>query len=89
MDKSKVIFNVVLNGNDVNTYNQMPKKEKVDWIKSNTNQTDENLINSFVYGNNISERVSEKAADNTKSNITRKTGKGDSNAGQKPESGKD
>lgn len=89
MDKSKVIFNVVLNGKDVNTYNQMPQEEKVEWIKNNTNQKDENLINSFVYGTDKRKGVSEKTSDSPKPAIVRKAGKGNSDAGHKPEKGKD
>lgn len=89
MENSKEIFNVVLNAKDVNTYNKMPQEEKAEWIKKNTNQKDDNLINAFVYGKDISTGVSAKTPKSPKPAIIRKTGSTDSNEGQNTENRED
>ena len=89
MRNSKTIFNVVLNGKDVNTYNQMPQGKKVEWIKKNTNQKDENLINTFVYGKDFSERIPKKVTNNSEPIVDREVSSSDNNARQKPKGRKD
>ena len=89
MRNSKTIFNVVLNGKDVNTYNQMPQEKKVEWIKKNTNQKDENLINTFVYGKDFSERIPKKVTNNSEPIVDREVSSSDNNARQKPKGRKD
>lgn len=89
MKNSKTIFNIVLNGKDVNTYNQMPQEKKVGWIKKNTNQKDENLINTFVYGKDFSERIPKKVTNNSEPIVDREVSSSDNNARQKPKGRKD
>ena len=89
MKNSKTIFNVVLNGKDVNTYNQMPQGKKVEWIKRNTNQKDDNLINTFVYGKDFSERIPKKVTNNSEPIVDREVSSSDNNARQKPKGRKD
>lgn len=89
MKNSKTIFNIVLNGKDVNTYSQMPQEKKFEWIKKNTNQKDENLINTFVYGKDFSERIPKKVTNNSEPIVDREVSSSDNNAGQKPKGRKD
>lgn len=42
------IFNIKLNGGDVKTFCQMTKEEKVAFIKANTNQKNDEIINNFL-----------------------------------------
>lgn len=43
-----IIFNVELNGNDAKWFCSLSKEEKINWIKSNTNQKNDILIEEFL-----------------------------------------
>lgn len=46
--QSVKIFNVEINGGDISWFCGLPKAEKAQWVKSNTNQQNDLLIEEFL-----------------------------------------
>jgi hypothetical protein len=42
------IFNIQVNGKDTEWFCSLSQQEKIDWIKRNTNQQNDSIINEFL-----------------------------------------
>lgn len=86
-----IIFNIQINGSDAEWFCKLPKAEKIEWIKNNTNQKSDVMIEEFLQqpinngcgcgckGNqNESSRVSKTVESSVVGQLPRRKSKGNS-----------